>query len=67
MAFTKNHKKQALSYTVSKNVSNVLITTWYLYLSMTQLSLPIKDIAGHTPNIMFITPWILVICTTCDI
>lgn len=64
---SKTIKKQALSYTVSKNVSNVSITIWYLYLSLTQVSLPIKNIKDHTPIIMFITSWILVICNTCDI
>jgi hypothetical protein len=36
----KTIKKHALSYTVSKNVSNVLKTTRYIYLSLTQISLP---------------------------
>jgi len=67
MSFTKNRKKHAMSYTVSNNVGDVLITTWYLYLRLTQVSLPTKDITGNTPNIMFITSWIWVICNTCDI
>lgn len=60
-------KKQTLPYTFSENVSNILIPTRYFYLSLTQFTLPIKDIKSHTPITMFITSWILVICNTCDI